>query len=90
MAPNLSSFELEILRKLVNGEAVSLSSQHRLRLELAGALREGARGIVVTDAGKRLARQKLADGPVSSPAPDLKATRDGRGRRFPFQRRSIF
>jgi hypothetical protein len=34
--------ELEILRKLVNGEAVSLSSQLRIRLELAGAI-ESAR-----------------------------------------------
>ena len=42
MPPNLSNLELDILRKLVNGEAVSLSSQLRLRLELAGAIRDGA------------------------------------------------
>ena len=38
--------ELDLLRKLVNGEAVSLSSQVRLRLEMAGVLRDGASGIV--------------------------------------------
>jgi hypothetical protein len=43
MAPTLSNWELDILRKLVNGEAVSLSSQQRLRLELAGALRSCGR-----------------------------------------------
>jgi hypothetical protein len=91
MTPNLSNLELDILRKLVNGEAVSLSSQLRVRLELAGVLRDGARGIAVTEAGKRLARQKPADAPAgSSRAPDPKVARDGRGRRLPFQRRSIF
>ena len=61
MAPTLSTLELDILRKLVNGEAVSLSSHLRLRLEMAGVLRDGARGIVVTEAGKRLALQRPAD-----------------------------
>ena len=79
-----------ILRKLVNGEAVSLSSQLRLRLEMAGVLRDGARGIVVTDAGRRLAQQGAADVPVGSPAAAPKVARDGRGRRLPFQRKSIF
>jgi len=90
MAPTLSTLELDILRKLVNGEAVSLSSQLRLRLEMAGVLRDGARGIVVTDAGRRLARQKPADVAVGSPAPKPKVARDVRGRRLPFQRKSIF
>ena len=90
MAPTLSKLELDILRKLVNGEAASLSSQLRLRLEMAGVLRDGARGIVVTEAGKRLARQTPADLSVSSPAAAPTVARDGRGRRKPFQRRSIF
>jgi hypothetical protein len=90
MAATLSNLELDILRKLVNGEAVSLSSQLRLRLEMAGVLRDGARGIVVTEAGRRLARRKPADVATASPAPEPKVARDGRGRRLPFQRRSIF
>jgi hypothetical protein len=88
----LTNLELELLRKLVNGEAVSLSSQLRLRLEMAGVLRDGASGIVVTDAGRHLAGQKpvevAADSPGPVPAP--KVARDGRGRRLPFQRRSVF
>lgn len=90
MPPTLSTLEIDILRKLVNGEAVSLSSQLRLRLEMAGVLRDGARGIVVTEAGRRLARQKPADVATGDPAPAPKVARDGRGRRMPFQRKSIF
>lgn len=90
MAPTLSNLELEILRKLLNGEAVSLSSQLRLRLEMAGVLRDEARGIVLTQAGRRLASQKLADVAVDRPAASPKVARDGRGRRLPFQRKSNF
>jgi hypothetical protein len=43
---------------MVNGEAVSPSSQLRLRLELAGVIRETAKGIVVTPEGRRLAGQE--------------------------------
>ena len=46
MPPMLTDLDLDILRKLVNGEAVSLSSQLRLRLEIAGVLRDGVSGIV--------------------------------------------
>jgi hypothetical protein len=70
MQLKLSDLEIEVLRKLVNGEAVSLSSQLRLRLEMAGVLRDGARGIIVTDAGRRLSSQKPAEVAVGSAAPD--------------------
>ena len=90
MAPTLGNLEIDILRKLVNGEAVSLSSQLRLRLEMAGVLRDSARGIVVTEAGKRLALQRPPDVAGGSPAPGPRVARDGRGRRMPFQRKSNF
>jgi hypothetical protein len=88
----LTNLELDLLRKLVNGEAVSLSSQLRLRLEMAGVLRDGAAGMVVTAAGRRLAEQKPVEVAADSPAPlrGPKVARDGRGRRLPFQRRSVF
>jgi hypothetical protein len=89
VAPNLSTLELEILRKLVNGESVSLSSRHRLRLELAGVIREGAQGIVVTADGRRLAQQKLPSA-SDSPLPVIKLAVDKRGRRMPHQRKSVF
>jgi hypothetical protein len=90
MAPKLSNLELEILRKLENGERVSLSSQLRLRLELAGAIRDGAQGVVVTADGRRLAGQKPADSIASTSAPASKRAVDRRGRRMPNQRRSVF
>ena len=89
MSPTITALELEILCKLVNGEAVSLSSRHRLRLELAGVIQEGARGIVVTADGRRLVSQTPVDstaGPAAAATPAL----DKRGRRMPHQRRSVF
>ncbi len=89
MQLKLSDLEVEILRKLANGEAVSISSQQRVRLELAGMIREGAKGIVVTLTGRGLARERPAEA-TASDAPNVNVSRDRRGRRMPFQRRSIF
>ena len=87
----LSDLEVEILRKLVNGEAISISSKQRLRLELAGMIREGAKGIVVTLTGRGfLAREKQPHAAASDAAPAINVSRDTRGRRMPFQRKSIF
>jgi len=90
MPVRLTNQELDLLRKLVNGEAVSLSSQLRLRLEMAGVLRDRAAGIVVTAAGRRLAEQKPVAADSPAPVRGPKVARDGRGRRLPFQRRSFF
>ena len=90
MVPNLSNLELDVLRKLVNGETVSLSSQLRLRLELSGVIRDGARGIVVTTAGRQLAGTKPTNVTANSPVPNANLARDRRGRRMPFQRKLIF
>jgi ribosomal protein S19E (S16A) len=90
MRGKLSDLEIEMLRKLLNGEAVSISSQQRVRLELAGVIREGATGIVVTLTGRSLARENAADVTASLAATDVKVSRDRRGRRLPFQRRSVF
>jgi hypothetical protein len=90
MQLKLRDLEIEILRKLVNGEAVSLSSQQRVRLELAGMIREGAKGVVVTLTGRSLASEKPPKAAASDAALGVKVSRDSRGRRMPFQRRSIF
>ena len=86
----LSDLEIEILRKLVNGEAVSISSQQRVRLELADVIRERPNGVVVTLSGRSLASEKPAHATASDAASDVNASRDRRGRRKPFQRKSIF
>jgi hypothetical protein len=90
MQLKLSDQEIELLRKLVNGEAVSVSSKQRVRLELAGMIREGRQGIALTLTGRSFAREKHADTTVSVTAPEAKVARDSRGRRLPFQRKSIF
>jgi hypothetical protein len=90
MQVKLSDLEIDILRKLVNGEAVSVSSQQRVRLELAGMIREGRQGIALTLKGRSFAREKHGDITVSVAATEAKVARDSRGRRLPFQRKSIF
>jgi hypothetical protein len=60
MATTLRDWEHEVLFKLVNGQFVALSSNQRVRQELAGAIRDGAQGIVVTAEGRRLARRRPA------------------------------
>ena len=90
MQLKLSDLEIRILRKLVNGEAVSISSQQRVRLELAGTIREGPNGIAVTLTGRSLAGEKPPEAAASDAALGVKVSRDKRGRRMPFQRRSVF
>jgi hypothetical protein len=41
MVAVLTNLDIEILRKLVNGEVVTVSSSLRLRLEMAGVIRDG-------------------------------------------------
>jgi hypothetical protein len=67
-----------------------LSSHLRLRLEMAGVIRDSANGIVVTEQGKRLARQQPAVAAAGSASSAAKVSRDARGRRMPFQRKSAF
>jgi hypothetical protein len=90
MQLKLSDLEIEILCKLVNGEPVSIPSQQRVRLELAGLIREGRDGIAVTLTGRSLAREKPPEATATAAALGVKVLRDRRGRRMPFQRRSIF
>jgi hypothetical protein len=90
MQLKLSDLEIELLRKLLNGEAVSIPSQQRVRLELAGMIREGPKGIAVTLTGRSLARQKPREATATDAALGVRVVRDSRGRRMPFQRKSIF
>jgi hypothetical protein len=90
MQLKLSDLEIKLLRKLVNGEAASIHSRQRVRLELAGMIKEGPKGIVVTPAGRNLARAKPAEVAANGAVRDINVSRDSRGRRMPFQRKSIF
>jgi hypothetical protein len=90
MHDRLTSFEKEILRKIHMGQALAVSSMHRVRLEFAGAIREGAKGLALTEHGLKLAFETArANGPGEDPdTPPVH--RDSRGRRMPFQRQSVF
>jgi hypothetical protein len=90
MQLKLSDLEIELLRKLVNGEAVSISSQQRVRLELAGMIQEGPDGIAVTLTGRSLAHEKPLEVTATDAALGVKVLRDRLGRRMPFQRKSVF
>jgi hypothetical protein len=90
MQLKLSDLEIKLLRKLVNGEAASIHSRQRVRLELAGMIKEGPKGIVVTPTGRSLARAKPAEVAATGAVRDINVSRDSRGRRMPFQRKSIF
>jgi hypothetical protein len=91
MAIRLSDLELDVLRKIVNGESVTLSSNQRFRLELAGVVKDGARGIAATPEGRRLATQarSASTEPETVSAP-LTGPRDRIGRRMPLQRKPVF
>lgn len=86
MSPKLSTLEVELLRKVLNGEAFTMPSYQRVRLELLGLIRDGASGLVVTPEGKSLKHQPSE----AARAPKDALARDSRGRQLPFQRKSIF
>jgi hypothetical protein len=56
MAPKLSVLEIDLLRKVINGEHFSMPSHQRVRLEVLGVIRDSAAGVTVTPEGRRLAR----------------------------------
>ena len=91
MKTALTDLELEILRKLAAKTGVAVPSQLRLRLELAGVIRENAKGIALTAEGRRLAMQKVAPSTANSPPlTNGREAVDKRGRRMPLRRKSIF
>jgi hypothetical protein len=56
----VSEQDIEILRRLVNigGHQSDVSSNQRIRLELLGAIKDGPRGIVVTNFGRQLVNKR--------------------------------
>lgn len=87
----LSAEELRIVQALVAGRPVTLSSAHRLRLELLGILKDGPQGPKLTDLGRRQAGISSSTrdvGEDSSLTSDQRAPakRDRAGRRLPYSR----
>ena len=87
MIGTLSDQEIELLRKLINGEGVELSSNQRLRLELLGVIKDGARGVVATELARYRLRQ-LPRATAEEPAP-VRHPHSPSGKRRPNRRRVI-
>ena len=83
----LTDLDVTTLRKLMSSEPVTLSSALRLRLELAGLIRDGAAGIELTPEGRRSASQRKPAADRSDGPPGPKADVDKRGRRMPNRRK---
>lgn len=90
MAPRLSVLEIELLRKVLNGEAFTMPSHQRVRLELLGVIRDSAGGVIVTPEGQRLAKASLKDAFEDAPMQKENVALNRRGRRLPYQRKSLF
>ena len=78
----VSRHELLLLQAIANGRPLSLTSNHRTRLELLGLVRDGPGGLQLTAEGLRRAREKLPRPAkaASAATPDT-TPRDARGRR---------
>ena len=87
----LSAEELRIVQALMTGGPATLSSAHRLRLELLGLLKDGPQGPKLTDLGRRHAGapaspRDIADHTSSTSDQRVPAKRDRAGRRLPYSR----
>lgn len=81
----LGADELRILRDLAMGRPARLSSNHRLRLEMLGLLKDGKDGPKLTTLAKHYL-QSHQSASASSPEPTLPDKLDRAGRRMPFRR----
>jgi hypothetical protein len=88
----LGSQEHEILRALAKSPSFPLSSMQRLRFEMLGLIEDRARGICLTERGRKLASEPIPAAPPTQAARDIhrSAPRDKRGRRLGHQRHTPF
>lgn len=81
----LGTDELRVLRDLAMGRPAHLSSNHRLRLELIGLLKDGPEGPKLTPFAIRYLQLHQAASAIS-PESALPDKLDRAGRRMPFRR----
>lgn len=60
MQLRLNPRDLDVLRALMTGMTPDVRSHHRLRLELLGLVRDGAKGLELTPAGRKAITETLA------------------------------
>jgi hypothetical protein len=88
----LGSQEHEILRAIAKSPSFRLSSTQRLRFEMLGLIEDRAKGIRLTERGRKLALQPAPAPPPTQTTRDIHrdAARDKRGRRLGHQRQTPF
>jgi hypothetical protein len=88
----LGSQEHEILRALAKSPSLPLSSTQRLRFEMLGLIEDRAKGVYLTERGRKLASEPMPAAPPAQAARDIhrSASRDKRGRRLGHQRHTPF
>jgi len=88
----LGAQEHELLRAIARSPTFPLSSTQRLRFEMLGLIIDRAKGICLTDLGRRLAVEPIPPSPAPHTTQDIhrQAPRDKRGRRLGHQRHTPF
>ena len=86
----LGSQEHEILRAIARSPSFPLSSMQRLRFEMLGLIEDRAKGIRLTERGRKLASEPIPAPPPTQAARDRSGPRDKRGRRLGHQRHTPF
>lgn len=80
---HLGSIDVDVLHALRNGQSPEVSSDHRLRLEMMGLVKDGPRGLRLTRAGELAAARPARLTPKVEEAFDEGAQRyDALGRRL--------
>jgi hypothetical protein len=84
MQLRLAPRDVDVLRSLMMGATPDVRSNHRLRLELLGLVRDGPTGLKLTAAGRKAVTEMLAkaieDGRPDESAPEERE-RDASGRK---------
>ena len=88
----LGSQEHEILRAIAKSPSFPLSSTQRLRFEMLGLIEDRAKGVHLTERGRKLAAEPIPTPPPTLAMRDIHrgAPRDKRGRRLGHQRHTPF
>ena len=88
----LGTQEHEILRAIARSPSFPLSSTQRLRFEMLGLIEDRAKGIRLTELGRKLALEPAPTPPAQQTTRDIHraAARDKRGRRLGHQRQTPF
>ncbi len=91
MRRTLTHEDITALRALASRASIPISSNHRVRLEMLGLVRDSPHGLMLTEAGRLASREAPAvtGGPAEA-VPALQPERDSSGRRASNRRLNSF